>query len=637
MINKLNLRFIIFSGLALTLSVVVLASSVPKKHAPRPASETTAVRTMSQDDSLRYKYYFLRAFYCEGRGDMTSSFDLLEYCRRINPNAPELNYYRSLLLSAINKDSLSEQAIRKAVSLDPKNNTYLQTLAMYYANNGQVKKAIDICEQLARNTQDRDDVLQTLLQLYAIDKNYNGQLNVLDRMETAEGPSEEITLSKMQVYENRGQKKKALQVLRDLCSKYSNDPSYQVMLANWLENNGEHDEAYKILNKILKEEPDNNEAQLSLLDYYTNTKDTVQEELLRDRILFNKRTPSETKMALLLKATKQYITDSARVIRLYDRVLKASPLPDVALLKAEYLRQMNAPTPVLNEALNYTLQLQPDNDRARLLLLVNYFDEAARNSQKRDSLYALLIKQGETGVAVNPRKVEFYHLIGLTHQIKNEDDEALDAYRRGTEMAGKKDNAEIVGEMYGNMGDIYYEKKMPEKAFQCYDSCLQWNPKNVSVLNNYAYYLSTEGKQLDKAEKMAGMAVNEEPNEANYLDTYAWIFYQEGKYDQARTYIDMCLAKKNLSEEDSMAVADTAAIADSTAIADSIAQDSVENASDATFYDHAGDIYSKLGLTDEARGFWQKALDRRPGDEALERKLGLKPKENKPKPNPKRR
>lgn len=68
---------------------------------------------------------------------------------------------------------------------------------------------------------------------------------------------------------------------------------------------------------------------------------------------------------------------------------------------------------------------------------------------------------------------------------------------------------------------------MPE-AYKAYDEALKYNDKNVVVLNNYAYFLSLEKKDLKKAERMSALAVKLEPNNSTYLDTYAWIFlYRE--------------------------------------------------------------------------------------------------------------
>lgn len=73
------------------------------------------------------------------------------------------------------------------------------------------------------------------------------------------------------------------------------------------------------------------------------------------------------------------------------------------------------------------------------------------------------------------------------------------------------------------MGDVYHTKKQMAEAYAAYDSSLVYNPSNIGALNNYAYYLSVERRDLDKAEEMSYKTVKAEPNNSTYLDTYAWI------------------------------------------------------------------------------------------------------------------
>ena len=49
------------------------------------------------------------------------------------------------------------------------------------------------------------------------------------------------------------------------------------------------------------------------------------------------------------------------------------------------------------------------------------------------------------------------------------------------------------------MGDFYHTKKMNTEAYAAYDSALVYNSANLGALNNYAYYLSLERRDLDKA------------------------------------------------------------------------------------------------------------------------------------------
>jgi tetratricopeptide (TPR) repeat protein len=91
------------------------------------------------------------------------------------------------------------------------------------------------------------------------------------------------------------------------------------------------------------------------------------------------------------------------------------------------------------------------------------------------------------------------------------------------------------------LGDILHKKDMKEEAYNAYDSCLVYDPDRMMCLNNYAYFLSVDGRELEKAEKMSHKTIMAEPTNGTYLDTYAWILYQEGRYEEAKMYIDMAL------------------------------------------------------------------------------------------------
>ena len=84
-----------------------------------------------------------------------------------------------------------------------------------------------------------------------------------------------------------------------------------------------------------------------------------------------------------------------------------------------------------------------------------------------------------------------------------------------------------------------------------YDSCLQWKDDNVMALNNYAYYLSEQGKDLHKAESMSYKTIKAEPNNGTYLDTYAWILFMQERYADAKTYIDAALKNRDSTENNS--------------------------------------------------------------------------------------
>ena len=121
-------------------------------------------------------------------------------------------------------------------------------------------------------------------------------------------------------------------------------------------------------------------------------------------------------------------------------------------------------------------------------------------------------------------------------------------------------------------------------------------PSNILVLNNYAYYLSEEGCELDKAEQMSLRAIKAEPDNATYLDTYAWILYKQKRYAEAWEYIDKALSSDSQPSD--------------------------------VLYEHAGDIQYQLGDVLRALDYWNRALDIQREtdmvDEKLKKKVKLK-------------
>jgi tetratricopeptide (TPR) repeat protein len=181
----------------------------------------------------------------------------------------------------------------------------------------------------------------------------------------------------------------------------------------------------------------------------------------------------------------------------------------------------------------------------------------------------------DSALAVFPGNSEFYLYKGLAYnQLKNYP-EALSVFRKGLAYIPEEDK-ETLSTFYGLIGDSYHEMDKREEAYQTYDKALEYNENNISVLNNYAYFLSLDREQLDKAERMSGKCVQLQPNEPTYIDTYAWVFFQKGNYSLAKFYIESAISKGGDKSPDIL--------------------------------EHYGDILFKTGNTDKAVEQWEKAL-----------------------------
>lgn len=578
-----------FIGLwLLLLCCLALPSQARRDKIKRVAPQAVKADSLSYEASRRYNYFFLEAVRQQNAGHYDAAFDLINYCLQLNPNAAEAYFMRSGYYSDLNLDSLDFADLVKAATLQPSNDTYQERLAEGYLNTGKYDKAIETYENLYSNNRSRSDVLGDLVQLYKQQKDYDGMLRTIRRIEQVEGESDQTAMMKMNVYELKGDEKNAYKTLKMLADTHPIDQNYTLMLGNWLMQHKGQKEAYKLYTEALNADPSNVYAQSAMYDYYRAMSQDSLANGMMNRILLGKNTPQKSRIQFLRQAimdSEERKDDSTEVVKLIDRVQQVVPTDTlVAQMRVAYYSMKKFPKPDVNKALSELLELQPDNAGTRMQLIQNEWDSG--NWKKIDSL-------STPGMLYNPDEMAFYYFSGLSRWYEKDNRGALDALQRGTRAITDKSNRETVGVIYSILGEIYHNMGNKAQSFAAYDSCLQWKPDDVVTLNNYAYYLGEEGVSLKKAEEMSAKAVKAEPKNATYLDTYAWVLYKQKRYAEAKIYIDMALKFT----------------ADST--------------NDATLREHAGDIYVGLKNYTSAVEFYKQALQQGGDIKTLNRKINL--------------
>ncbi len=535
---------------------------------------------VAQDTARRYDIFFLEAVCEQEKGHNDAAFDLLRHCLEIDSTRSEAYFYLAKYYMALKKRDVALNYFQKAAETEPDNTTYIETLANAYINMRNYKKGIEMLEHLYSLQHDRDELLGYLTQLYEQEQDYDNAIRTLSRLETLEGKSERLSYAKSNFYTRKGDKKAAIKEMKALADQYPNDNNYRCLYANTLYLNGQQKKALALYDKILKDDPDNRNAQMAMLAHYNQQHDSVNVASMVERLLDNRNASTEDRITLLrqtIAESEQHGGDSTRVLQLFHRVMdRQRGDADMALLCATYMRLKKMPNDSISRILERVLLLTPDNASARLQL-VSY----AWQTQDRDRVIELCREARQ----YNPDEMAFYYYQGIACYQKGNLDDALNAFQNGIGVITQESNPAIVSDFYAVMGDILHQKGMEREAYAAYDSCLQWKDDNIGCLNNYAYYLSVRGEQLDKAEQMSYRTIKAEPKNATYLDTYAWILFRQERYSEAKIYIDQTLACDS----------DTSAV----------------------LLEHAGDIYYHVGETDKAVDFWQEALNRSGGSTEL--------------------
>ena len=528
----------------------------------------------------KYDATFLDALCQREKGNSDAAFDLFRHCVDIDSTRSEAYFYLAHYYGMLKQKDTMLRYIKKCVELEPSNTTYLETLANIYITQRQYAEGIDALERLYDKSRDRDDVLGMLVQLYEQQQDYDKAIYTLNRLETHEGKTERLSIGKSGLYTQKGDKKAAISEMKQLADQYPNDNNYRCLYGNTLYVNGQKKKALAIFNQILKEDPDNRNALMAMLAHYNDQHDSVAAHKQIERILLNKSTSTEDRVTLMRQVigeSEQAGGDSTHVLQLFRQMLDLPQSDaDLALFCATYMSLKKMPQDSIGQVLERALKIAPDNAAARLQL-VSY----AWQAEDKDKVIALCSDARQ----YNPDEMAFYYYQGIAYYQKNQLDEALDAFQNGIGVITQQSDPAIVSDFYAVMGDIMHQKGMDREAFAAYDSCLQWKDDNIGCLNNYAYYLSIKGQQLDKAEQMSYRTIKAEPKNATYLDTYAWILFMQKRYSEARIYIDQTLQ----NDSDSAAV----------------------------LLEHAGDIYYHAGDAEKALALWQQALERATDDKEI--------------------
>lgn len=571
----------------LLVAVWTLVSCGTVKSTREKPAVALAQSSLTSEQQRKYDYFFLEAMRLKEKKDYASAFGLLQHCLDIHPNAASALYEVSQYYMFLRQVPQGQEALEKAVANAPDNYWYSQGLASLYQQQNELDKAITLLEQMVVRFPAKQDPLFNLLDLYGRQEKYDEVISTLNRLEKRMGKNEQLSMEKFRIYLQMKDDKKAFQEIESLVQEYPMDMRYQVILGDVYLQNGKKQEAYDVYQKVLAAEPDNPMAIFSMASYY---KQTGQEELYQqqlDTLLLNKKVTPDTKVGVMrqmIVENEQADKDSTQIIALFDRIMKQEQDdPQIPMLYAQYLlsKKMEAESvPVLEQVVD----LDPTNNAARMMLI-------GAAVKKED--YKQIIKVCEPGIEATPDALEFYYYLAIAYNQAEKPDSVISICKRALEHTTADSKKETVSEFYSILGDMYHTQKQMKEAYAAYDSALVYNPSNIGALNNYAYYLSVERRDLDKAEEMSYKTVKAEPNNATYLDTYAWILFEKGNYAEARIYIDNAMKSEGGDKSD-------------------------------VIVEHCGDIYYMTGDVDGALTYWKKALEMGSESKTLKQKIEKK-------------
>ncbi|WP_346694776.1 tetratricopeptide repeat protein [Barnesiella viscericola] len=530
----------------------------------------TAGGELSDEARQKFEYFYLEAERQKALGHNDAAFDLMCRAAEIDTTSAAARFFLAPYYLQLGNYEQARTDLRYAAEQYPGNYWYNVVYANFSQQSGQHDEAIRIWSRLLKQNPDKGEINSALAEAYTAKGDLKSAVACYDSLESAMGMMEPITIEKLKLYGYMGNRDAMVAEAEKLQRTFPQNTDYMRLLGDIYLEVGRDSAALSMYDRALALEPENGYVYLSKAGYYEKKGDSIAYNNEIRNALMNRHIDVNTKLNIFstyiidLMKKKQELN---RVDSLFADMLEQYPQEEpVHRLFGMYLSSRQEFTRA-EEQYAIAADLAPTNPENWLQLIGLYLYQEK---------YPEVIEVGKRAIQYVPDQKDIYMYVAVASTQTKSYAEALDMLETGLTYVDERDN-ETKSFFYGQMGDVYHSSGDREKAYAMYDKALSYNASNIAVLNNYSYFLATEGRDLDKAERMSAQTVKVEPDNATYLDTYAWIFFKKGDYSLARLYMKNALDK---SPEAS-----------------------------AELFEHYGDILYMLGEVDEAVEYWQKALD----------------------------
>ena len=528
--------------------------------------DATAVgKAVSLADQRKAEYIFMEAQKQKLADNFDAFYDLLSYAHELDPGNTAISYYMGMCLLKMNNTTKErcEQALElmkghfEAQPEDLYETTFYSDANMQLGHPEEALRAIKV---LNEHNPNRLELQVRLAEAYSRSGDFVQSNITLDSIATLFGKSIQITSNKIENYMAMNDSVGALREMRSMLATAPQNDSYNLAMSGLFQHYGMTDSALYYLDRAQEYAPDNGLIYLTRAEYCNQAGDSAGYEQQIYNALTAEQLDVDTKLGVLLSYIRERLSQedtTQRINKLFTVLIQQHPHEaKIHQLYSEYLYARKDYKGAI-EQLGYSLDVNPtDADGWRNMVILNMIDDN----------YADAIKASEKALEYNPDNLELYmKILELT--------DSTDVEQRS--------------DIFTGMGDTYSELGDSAKTVECYERALELNPLNSNTLNNYAYYLAQRAQDLDRAERMAALAVKDEPENANYIDTYAWVFFAKKDYNMALLYI----------------------------------KSAVEKDEDEHLYEHYGDILWFCNEKEAAVEQWTKALELDPDNELLQRKV----------------
>lgn len=521
-----------------------------------------------EDGSNDYQYALIEAVKQKNLGNLSEAVKLYKLVIKERPGCQVAYYELGGIYLMSNQLDLAIANLKMAYEMDPENQWYVLAYLNALEEGKQFDEMEVILKEKVRTDPGEVEWEYQLATVYFNQDMPKRAIKALERIEEERGFSEKVTLLKASIYENNEEYELALVELGKVMVIFPEAIQFRIVAAELCMKSGKEDEAAQYYLQMLEVDSTNIFALTNLTDYYRKKEDYQNSFKYLSKSFASNMIDARRKMAILsyYLSEEKYINDyPEELANLLDVLIAVHPEEfDARLMASDFYIQRkdyekaywNLRAYIGKGGSSYPLYMQA-------ILLAN----AGGLSQELLSI---------TGEALEnyPDSVDIRFFRGLGLYTEGEHKALIDNFER-IDMDGYS-SAEYSSQSRMLLAEAYYRLEDYVRSDSIFESLILNEPENYMVLNNYSYYLAERGEKLEEAKQWSRKAIENNPDNATFLDTYAWVLYKIGEYEEAERYILITMQKGG------------------------------EN--DPEVNEHAGDIQNALNNPDIARAYFQKAI-----------------------------
>jgi tetratricopeptide (TPR) repeat protein len=535
-----------------------------------------------QDKKTRTSRYFIEAEKALVLGDLEKAYFYLQRSLEFSPKEPAINYKIAEVLVRSDQAEKGLPYAEKAALMDPDNKYYALMVAEIYTNLKQPLKAAEILDRLTADGEENQQYNLDLASIYLNAGEFDKALVVLDRAEAYFGVREPFTVQKQRIYLRKNDLPNAIREGKALIESFPGNPTYVLNLVEILYNNARLNEALELVSEEIAKYPNQPELQMAAYTLHREKGEIVRaNEFLM--IAFKSSDLDGEVKAKTYKSILSEMKTSSRdslLDQMEELMLGLNSKDAIVLEVIGERRKANGEMTVAMDFFKKSLLIEPKNASLLEEVILNSFGD----NPDFEEVETFTIM----GVDEFPAAPEFWFYDGVVKSARKKDSVAIISLRKSIELNDGK-NRQLNQVAFGSLANSLYNLGMKDSAFVFFDKALQLNPGDEQVLNNYAYFLSLEKRDLEKARIMSEKVVKKHPKNATYLDTYAWVLFQMGKFEEAAQYMEKAIAN--------------------------------ETEPSGVMLEHYGDILYHLGKVSEAVTWWKKAAGSSEASDKITQKI----------------